>query len=147
MNEWDDFTNGFRFRNKNLFAEDDEVKSSKEDLLNSRNPSKGKPYLKTMRPNKRTGFGSSASRIDLPTKRMSKKLESPKKGASTNTSEGNKNRRVMYTKPQRHAGSDMMSSVLSKYISKSIYVTSERHSQGGTNRMSTKAPTQSRPIQ
>lgn len=132
--QWEDFTNGFRLRNRQLHAEDDDPhKQSKDDLLNSRNPNKSKgPFQKTVRVTNKAGFGSSATRIDYPPKRLPNKLETPKRNKPMNISDNSKGRRVLYTKPQRQNGNQVLNSVLSKYISKSIVVTNEKKDQKNT---------------
>lgn len=146
FDEWEDFTNGYRFRAKYLMAEDDDsIKQSKEDLLNTRNPTKSRQtFQKTVRVSNRTGFGSSATRMEFHLKRQGKNFETPKQPKPTNISEGTKSRRAVYPKAQRQ-GQKFLNSVLSKYISKSIVVSPETE-ESKTNSVETgKKLAQNRP--
>lgn len=126
FDEWDEFNNGFRFRTRFSAPEDDTVKKSANEL-NSRNPNNSKSqFQKTVRMSKKTGFGSSASRLDYPVKRIPKNVDTPKRPMQTSGSDILKGKRVIYAKHPQPSNM-MMSSVLSKYISKSIVMSKERH--------------------
>ena len=118
---WDDLMNGYKAKNRLLFAEDDEIKRSKDDVHHSQNPSKWRgTFQRTMRVGRKTGFGSSAPRIDIPVKRFLNKLETSNRN---NISDINKKKRIMYSNSQKQK-KVLMNSVLSKYVSKSISATS-----------------------
>lgn len=125
---WDDLMNGFRFKNRFMHAEDDEPsKKSKEDFLNSRNPKKSTSvFQKTMRLNK-PGFGTSATRIDIASKRVYSKMETPKPHKTGNLSEVARKRPAPKKCVKPH--NVLMQSVLNKYVSKSIVITSETDSR------------------
>lgn len=146
FDEWEDFTNGYRFRTKYLMAEDDDsIKQSKEDLLNTRNPNKSRQtFQKTVRVSNRTGFDSSATRMEFHLKRQGKNFETPKQPKLTNITEGTKSRRVVYPKAQRQ-GQKFLNSVLSKYISKSIVVSPENEESKTSSIETGKHLLQSRP--
>jgi len=114
FDQWDDFNNGYRIRSKNLVAEDDDAFKNPSKELGSRNPSKQRQqFQKTVRMGKRSGFGSSASRLDCPTNKK------------TITGSFTKNRRVVHPKPSKQ-DQMLMNAVLSKYISKSIVVSKDK---------------------
>ena len=74
---WDDLINGFRFKPKFFIPEEDE--KPKDEKNNSRNPKKSRStFQKTVRIGNKAGFGSSSTRLNLPSKRGNSKIDIPK---------------------------------------------------------------------
>jgi CRISPR/Cas system-associated protein endoribonuclease Cas2 len=136
---WDDLCNGFKYKNKYSVSElESSGRKSKVDMLNSRNPNRAKNFQKTMRFVPKPGFGSTSIRADIPPRRLTNKQEPAK---PSNVSEALKSKRSLYSTTQTQ-NKILMSHVLSKYVSKSIMITSETEArqvpQGDRGRKGTK---------
>lgn len=119
---WDDLCNGFRYKSKYSVVDiNNSGRKSKVDMLNSRNPNKAKEFQKTMKFGSKAGFGSSSNRIEVSSNRLAKNMETPK---PSNISDSLKSKRSVYSNTQTPS-KILMNSVLSKYVSKSIVITSE----------------------